>query len=351
MREEKFSSLGTEKHKIACLIVGRNLGDAVIQSKYLGQLIERGYAERYVVWTRHQVGFLFSHLNNCEVITSPFPVGTNKQFDLKGLGQFLKAVYCLRKIKPTVSLDMIGDFRERFFAKLIGFQPHHYIGWEKGHPFARIIRNPFGASKPICIVPISVSNIYAAYQLFIDSVNPVIRFDSNILPSLKRGASSVKRIGLHPFASQECKLWPESNWRELAHWLLDKGIAVTVYGAPSERDALLRIFSELKKQPEYFTKSIPELDLDIKRLDLMIGLDSFSVHMAERNGVRSIMLNACNHPTLWVPPLCQSISKSGGCLMHPCMNIPRCISEERKYVCIRSLDPKVVADETEKVLK
>ncbi len=349
MPQEHLSVTG--RHKLACIIIGRNLGDAVIQSKFTRQLIERGYADRYIVWTRPQVGFLYSSLPNCEVVTSPFPIGTNKQFDFKGFLRFYDAVRYLRKVKPSISIDMIGDFRERIFARLIGHQTHQYIGWESGHPFSRIIRNPFGAPAPVCTVPTSVTNLYKAYGSFINALQPrePPAFDTAQLTAANK-PTKLKRIGIHPFASQDCKLWPDTNWRELATWLLAKGVNVTVYGAPNERDSLLRIFGNMPIQPEYFTKSIPELDQDVGSLDLMIGLDSFSVHMAERNGVKSIMLNACNHPTLWVPTQCESISMSGGCRSYPCMNVPSCGRGPEKYACIRAIDAAHVQDKVSKLV-
>lgn len=346
-------SNGRGCHKLACLIVGRNLGDAVIQSKFMRKLIESGYADRYVVWTRPQVSFLYASLPDCTVITSPFPIGTNKQFDRKGFFRFCKAVSDLRQLKPSVSLDLIGDFRERLFARFIGNQPHKYIGWESRHPFSRIIRNPFGAPAPVCRIPDSISNIYTAYECFIDALlhgERLSHFVSTPVSVVTSTALRHKRVGLHPFASLECKVWPDTNWRELATWLQAKGMSVTVYGAPGEREALLRIFDRLPIQPEYYTRTIPEFDRDVANLYLLIGLDSFSVHMAERHEIKSIMLNACNHPSLWRPPHCESITESGGCRSYPCMNVPNCSPGPNEYACIRAITPDQVIGKVHELL-
>ena len=97
------------QYETACLIIGRNLGDAVIQSQFFNELIRRKFAKRYIVWTRPQVAFLFESIPECTVITSPFPVGTSKQFDRKGLQQFITAVGVLRNQRPMVTLDLIEE--------------------------------------------------------------------------------------------------------------------------------------------------------------------------------------------------------------------------------------------------
>ena len=123
--------------RLACLIVGRNLGDAAIQSCFLKALAARGYAREYLVWTRPQVAFLFRDIADCEVVCSQFPVGTTKQFGRLEVGRFLRAAWKIRCRRPSVTLDLIGDFRERFFARLAGSPQHLHIGWAAGHPFAR----------------------------------------------------------------------------------------------------------------------------------------------------------------------------------------------------------------------
>ena len=337
----------TEQHETVCLIIGRNLGDAVIQSQFFHELIQRKFAKRYIVWTRPQVAFLFENLPECTVITSPFPVGTSKQFDRKGLQQFIAAVRALRKQRPMVSLDMIGDFRERIFARLIGSSKHLHIGWAVDHPFRSIIRNPYGSGRPSCIVPASVVNIYQAYSAFL---NALVSDDNasgiHINNKQKPEREHLHRIGLHPFASQACKLWPQENWCKLAAALQKTGARITVYGTPSERAELSQIFGLLSVPVEYFTKSIPEFSKDVAELDLMIGLDSFSVHVAELHSVRSVMLNACNHPTLWVPPNCTALSTSGGCATYPCLNVPQCGNSSAPFACIKAIQVEDVIKAT-----
>lgn len=326
------------QQRLACLIVGRNLGDSVIQSIFLRKLINLNYARYYLVWTRPEAAYFFDGLPNCKVVTSYFPVGTDKRFNIAGAIGFFKALYKIRRLRPSVTIDLIGDFRERLFAKMLGSNEHRQIGWHSDHPFSRIIRNPFWKNPPFFLIPSSSVNVYEAHDLFLYSLTGVEQTKNG------RGKISHKlqRVGLHPFASLRCKLWPAENWLKLAICLQELGVSLTVYGAPSERRLLEEIFLDLPLAPNYFTKDIRAFSEDVSTLDLMIGLDSFSVHIAEFNRVPSIMLNACNFPMLWAPPHCKELSNSGGCKYYPCMNVPGCRGTSGEYACIRSLEPETV---------
>jgi len=325
-------------HDVACLIVARNLGDAVIQSVFARDWVRSGYARHYIVWTRPQVGFIFEGAENCEIVASQFPVGTSKQFDRKGVSGFLKAVHTLRRRRITVTLDLIGDFRERIFARLIGSREHQHIGWEVGHPFREIIRNPFGVGEVAFEVPASTPNVYEAHRAFLARLTGEPAAEAQAMSH----SGVLRRVGLHPFASQQCKLWPESNWRDLASQLAQRGIEVVAYGAPSERSALERMFLGLTAPVEIVTRSISEFADHVSHVDLLVGLDSFSVHMADRQRVPSVMLNACNNPALWRPTMGRSLSQSGGCSAYPCMNVPVCESDAHPYRCIRSISVEQV---------
>lgn len=333
--------------RLACLIVGRNLGDAVIQSGFLRALRARGYAERYLIWTRPQVGFLFEQGDDCLIIPSSFPVGTNKQFDRAGARQFFSAAARIRALRPSVTIDLIGDFRERIFAAIAGSRRHLHIGWSSGHPFNRIIRNPLGKGSPLVEIPADMQNIYAAYAAFLDRLIPAsVESGQAARPRTRSERGTPHRlVGLHPFASQASKLWPDQHWRDLATRLQSKGHRLMAFGAPSERSRLMQLFADIP-DVELVTEPLPVFARRTTTLDLLIGLDSFSVHMAAANGVPSIMLSAGNHPTLWAPPTSTVLHDSAGCAHFPCYNTAPCEKTSQPHQCIKALSVARVAEAT-----
>ncbi|PHV21359.1 hypothetical protein CSQ92_18610 [Janthinobacterium sp. BJB446] len=328
--------------KLACLIVARNLGDAVIQSAFLRKLVDSHYAENYIAWVRPQVAFLFNDIPNCKIICSQFPVGTTKDFGWKNALGFLKAAWKIRVLNPSVTMDLIGDFRERAFAWLISASKHKHIGWAENHPFNLIIRNPFGRGKPVFVVPENCDNIYSSYGLMLDFLSS--GKEKSILSKIRPSLNEKLKIGMHPFASQRCRLWPEQDWLALAQDLIRDGHRLTVFGAGVERQALERIFAPVLSQVEVYTRSLSEFTSKVKELDLLIGLDSFGIHMGQRQGIRTILINAGSNPAVWTPPSTQLIARSGGCVHYPCNNVPKCEGTLGEFICIRSVRPDEVAE-------
>lgn len=339
LKSENLARLNNMEN-LACLIVARNLGDAVIQSEFLRKLEVSGYARQYVVWARPQVAFLFEDIPNCEVICSQFPVGTTKDFGRKNAWKFFVAAWRVRRLRPSVSLDLIGDFRERFFARLVGALRHLHIGWQAGHPFAQIIRNPFGRGRPAIEVPAKIPNVYQSYGLFLSHLTGGKQ--DSLLSHVKSLPDGKLKIGLHPFASKRCRMWPEQNWLAVAEQLVRDGHEITLFGAASERATLERMFNPILSQVSVYTKSLADFTQKVAELDLFVGLDSFGVHMGQRQGVKSVLINAGSDPSMWPPPNAALLAHSGGCAHYPCNNVTKCDGTEDEFICIRSVAPDEV---------
>lgn len=333
-----------KSERLACLIASRNLGDIVMWSGLLEELIAARCAERFVVWTRPPMAWIFAGLPDCEVICSSFPVGTKKEFGGRQSLRFLAAAARIRALKPSVSVDFVGDFRERLFARMIGSPRHLHIGWESGHPYARVIRNPLGRGRPLITVPESVPNVYAAYGLMVRALTKRKRVvDALESHRQRRGRDTGPyRVGLHPFASLACKLWSPAKWERLARELLNRGYDVTAFAAASEGEALRHMFAGLDGRITLDTTDLAAFDRVLPTLDIVIGLDSVAVHMAHRRGVPSITINAGAPPELWAVPSGRMLAASGGCPHYPCHNVAPCRGTPYQNACVEAITPDEV---------
>jgi heptosyltransferase III len=241
----------------------------------------------------------------------------------------------VRRRRPSVSMDLIGDLRDRLFARLAGTPRHLHIGWAEGHPFNRLIRNPLGVGQPFVTVPNELRNVYAAYEFMLHKLAPTR--GTPPAAGVVRAASAL-RVGLHPFASQACKLWPAANWQQLTRDLLDGGAKVSAFGSPSEEPALQALLGEFGERVRLVTGSIVNFASETSDLDVLVGLDSFSVHMAQRQGARTVVINAGNPGDLWAPPLGAVLASSGGCARYPCYNVPSCEGTVGEFACVKSVD-------------
>jgi len=337
---------------LVCLIAGRNLGDTVVMSNFLRQLVRRGFADAYLVWTRPQLEFLFSDLPGCEVVTSAFPVGTSKNFGGAAVLRFLRAALLIRRRRPAMTIDLTGDVRERCFARLLGAARHVHIGWADDHAYNRLIRNPLGKGHPLITVPAQVASVYAAYEQFLHALVPD---DAGEAPSPgerdQAPAGSALRVGIHPYASQPSKLWPEESWRQLIAALLDRGTHVVAFAAPAERAALRALLGELADRIELRTGPLPQFAADLRSVHLLVGLDSFAVHMAASQGLPTLMINGGTPPGLWTAPSGRILASSGGCAHYPCFNTAPCRGTVHENACVRAISPATVLADIEAMRK
>lgn len=327
------------------LIVAHNLGDAVITSGYLSKLTEIPNL-RWTVWCRHEVSFLFQDVPGIdEVLTNRFPVGTNKKLTWRESLRLMAAIGPLRRRNFDVSLDFIGDFRDVILGRLVNAKRHYSPVWPDGHPFRKIIRAaPTSWIPNPCAIP-DATTIYEAYREIAAKVAGDLFGDSVQRPDATAAAIGVprrklERVGLHPFASQECKLWPASNWRSLAASLTAEGVDVIAFGAPEERDSLRKIFAGVLAEDALVCVPLREFFNRVEKLDALIGLDSFSIHVAKKFDRHSVMLNGANDPALWAPSLCTVVTSNARCGSQPCFNRPSCQNTEFEYDCMR----KITAD-------
>ncbi|HVT35172.1 MAG TPA: glycosyltransferase family 9 protein [Nevskiaceae bacterium] len=335
------------KEELACLIVARNLGDAVIHSMFFAELVRRGYAQRYLVWARPQAAFLFAGIGDCELVTSPFPAGTNMQMGGLGSFRFLRAAAMVRGKRPSVTIDLIGDFRERWFASLAGSRRHRHIGWAEDHPFHRLIRNPFGTTEPVYRVPATELNVYSAYARMLDRLAPGPQ-PASLAVQRRAAPTQAPHIGLHPFASQRCREWPLERWRELGAALTQRGCRATIFGAPPDAGRLHQLVSGLPVNVH--TGSTAQFAAAVAQLDGMVALDSFALHLAARQGVPAVMINGANDHRIWQPPSALVLAESGGCPVYPCYNKPSCVGGPGEYACIRAIGVGQVLTAVEQIL-
>lgn len=106
-------------------------------------------------------------------------------------------------------------------------------------------------------------------------------------------------IGVAPFAGHEPKMWPMIRMRELIGMLESLGAVVFLFGGKGEEKEIL---DDIHRQYKSFTHVVAgNLTLEgemalILRLDAMIAMDSFNMHIASLLGTRTLSIWGSTHP-------------------------------------------------------
>ena len=333
------------------LIQARNLGDAVISTALINSIGESFPNIRIDVFTRPSFKDIYKnnpYINS--IYYANFPVGTNKNFNIRELLKLSKQIYKLRKNNYEKVINNVGDFREILIGRLISPKINLSIRWEKGHPYNFLIKGGlYNLADKIITIPKNIINIYKAQIKFLKELGC-----DKILPPkifLKKNLPKVNAIGIHPLASQKCKLWQWDKWRELIKEL-SLYYEVWIFCPPKEKRIIYRIFEkELKiKNVKVKSGSLDNFFLDLSQVKLLVGLDSFSVHAAYAIGTKSIMLNGANDYRIWTPPNAKVVFKGNICPYYPCYNKPKCIGKDFEYICMKAIEVEDVLNAIKEVL-
>lgn|GEM_PF-869550 len=337
------------KIRSLCMISARNLGDAVIHARFLRGLVERGMARRYIVWTFPGARFLFEGIPDCSIVTSDFPIGaTIRSFMRGGYRGFLAALVLIFRRRPEQVLELVSDYRERALSALLLPRRRLYVHWETGHVFRRHNRIAPWRGRPVVDIPADQANLYAAYNRAFSALtgSEVPLFAGGHKPLSQGGVT----VGLHPSASQPFKLWPAAHWQSLMRSLAERGCTLVLFGAPSDRPQLESLADGARVPAEIFTRSLPDFVRRLADVDLLVGLDSFSVHLANDQGVRTILLNGANDPRLFTPIGTNAVSRPGVCPFQPCYGRPACIGKDFQYACMTSITVAEVLSSVDRLL-
>ena len=324
-----------------CVISARRFGDATINAS----LIKNASAIRpdlqWVVWTKPEFSPLFKAMGINKIITSEFPIAGGAPKVLRdGFSSLIRAIYQLRKLSLDASIDFTGDSREASLGAMISGSKHHSPRWHQNHWMESLIwphKVPF---VHYISVPNDLQDVYQFQPMLLSTLlcKPLT------FPITNTNLGRTPTIAFHPFPSAKFRYWPLENWHELSQLLIIKGIIPTILCSSNEADEARNAFSSNSKPPNIkICPSLEDLIEEIGKIDLLVGVDSFLIHLASALGKKTISITAGHLPRWWNPPGGIAIGQSGGCSAYPCANQPSCINTSTESTCIKSITIDQVA--------
>ena len=323
-----------------CIISARRYGDAIINANFLRAAANARPDICWIIWTKPEFAPLFELMGFTNIICSEFPIagGVPKMVREGGIS-LIKAIHQLRNMHLDASIDFIGDSREALLGYLITGSKHYSPKWSKFHWMYKLIWNyqvPF-------VNYISIASTQDRVYEFIPSLLSTLTSNTIHLISSTPSIHYPPKIAFHPFSSQAFKTWPEKYWQELCKLLLGNQLMPVIFCMPSEESRAQVIFSKIYPQLSIIaTSSLNQLIKEIESIDLLVGVDSFLVHLAAALNKKTIVINAGNLPAWWQAPNSIALGQSGGCAAYPCANAAICLGKINESQCIKSIEPKQV---------
>jgi ADP-heptose:LPS heptosyltransferase len=322
-----------------CIISARRFGDAIINANFLKAAAKVRPDIQWIVWTKPEFTPLFQLMGFTNIVTSQFPIAGGASRVARECGlSLMKAIYQLRKMHIDASIDFIGDSREAFLGGLISGQKHSSPRWSTVHWMHKLIWNlkiPF-----INYINID-SNKDRVYEIIPTLLSKLTGKAIKLEPSISLTNKPLK-VAFHAFPSASFREWPIENWLSLADMLNAIGIQPTLLCTQAEKGHAETLFQSNKSLSIRACSSIKDLISEIQKIDLLVGVDSFLIHLASALDKRTISLVAGNLPNWWSPDEAVVIAQSGGCAAFPCAHQPICLGKPTESQCIKSVEPMQV---------
>lgn len=155
-----------------------------------------------------------------------------------------------------------------------------------------------------------------------------------------------RHVVLHLTSSNRAKQWPEAHALTLAHWLLvQPGTQLHCLGAPSDAPLYEQLRAQLSEteQARFHihcgTFNLLESMAFLQRMNLVVGVDSGTLHMASAAGVPIIALFGPMDERKWGPVNASIVTEPVAC--RPCnLSVP-C---QHDFQCMKHLQPEAVIE-------
>lgn len=288
----------TDMYKILFLEF-RGLGDSIIKSSFIARIKNDNVIIDVLAYPSCAGIFrLNKRVRNVYMCEYP-----RHDMNISNLAKSIKNIRIIQKEKYDLCVDTSADFRERIIGKICSAKQ-----------FISVERNgmSFGRTGLRCLtnqtirISINEKNIYQQFELIFDKLGLNLTKPNNI--AIQQGK---KCVGVHPFASLKSNMCNWSVWQALITEILSNNINVILFCSPKEKEILKNKMGNVIGNPQVsiISGKLNEFLNNVKLVDLMIGVDSFSLHAAYYMGIRSIMLCTSNLEwhTRWKTPFTEIV--------------------------------------------
>ena len=232
-------------------------------------------------------------------------IGENVHFigrDVKKDYNGLKGLYRLFRELDQMHFDCVCDMHDVLRTKVLRkfFRLHGYKVYKiNKHRELRKVITAEGDKKKLIQLPTAFEN----YQSVLKEcgLNDNSNLNHNEMPISRNAELSTKKVGIAPFAAHQGKIYPLERMEEVVRMILCNDIAknIILFGGGGEERAKMQEWAD--KYPnvhlasEYCKNLREELQL-MKKLDVMLTMDSANMHLASLVGTRVVSIWGATHP-------------------------------------------------------
>ena len=258
------------------------MGDVAMTIPVVKEFLEQNPEVKITFVSREKFRPLFEEIKNLEFVAADLDGKHKGFFGLKKLANELKS----KEIQFVADLhNVLRTKIIRFFLSSNSVKMAHL---DKGRAERKSLLNHQNPNKkPIKSMPERYADVFRKLDFELNLSNQIIQNNS----------TQENAIGIAPFAMYEGKMYPLEKMRSIALKIAENGTKVYLFGGKNEAEELE---SWEKLNPNIVSVAgkfnlKEELEL-IKKLKLMVSMDSANMHLASLVGTRVISIWGNTHP-------------------------------------------------------
>ena len=338
----------------SCLILSlRHMGDVVISTGFIRALQKANPNLSVDVLGRPELNEVFAAM--CPVrqyVEIDLPVFGHHRKDRAAMRAAFSVIVKLRRHRYDYCVNLIGDVRECFVGWLLKSTWNIAPIWGNGHLYKDKMTDRFAPLFVNCgvVIPGEIESYYDSLTYFAGKLG-LSDLDWQHARQRVECAGSRCCIALHPGASHPSRHWPVAKWKQLMNKLYARGNDLVLFGAPRECGRLRADFADEIQDLKMAVVAgdIARFRDNLSQVDLLIGMDSFSVHLAHALSLQTVVLNGSSDPRILAPPGSIGISAGHLCEDYPCNYKYPCKSQTHEYICCRGIEVDAVIDAVEQL--
>lgn len=332
------------------------MGDVALLLPVIKSLVAAHKNVEVTIVTRPRFAPFFYDIDRVKVFAADVDNTYNGIFGMRELFRAL-----IRKASYDVVVDLHDHLRSRILRTFFRLFFTNVVVFSKGRKEKKSFARKH--NKIVAPLPHTINRYQAAFTKagFAFDLLPAPWFD--IPESVQRVADEwlsrnglekrEKWIGLAPFALHATKVWPLDNYALLIEEVLKSGPAKFFLFGGGARET--KYFESLQKKfPQHCVVAAGQLKIRqeialMKRVDLMVCVDSSNMHMAALSGVPVLSIWGGTHPDVGFAPvgtaarIIQITRKELPC--RPCSVYGRETCYVGGFPCLTRITPQLVADE------
>lgn len=289
------------------------LGDVAMLAPVVREAAEQNKDCEFTVLSKVACGALFEGLaENVRFI------GADVKHEYKGIGGLLKLFNELHALHFDCVVDMHDVLRTKVLRKLFRLHGYEVYKINKHRELRRLITAE-GDKKQLRQLPTAFENYQSALRECMINGNGNVNGNENENgnhrfasvnyqlsselcspehPWSARALNSQLKIGIAPFAAHQGKIYPLEKMEEV---IVNVNVPVKIFlfGGGDEELAIMRRWAEkydnVRLSADECHGLKEELEL-MKRLDVMVSMDSANMHLASLVGTRVVSIWGATHP-------------------------------------------------------